>query len=63
MQNWIPTKDKVPEKGQNVDWISPGGEQVNGGRFEGGLIWFLPGGDMYVYYTPTYWRPAQKPEV
>jgi hypothetical protein len=22
-----------------------------------GRLWFLPDGSMYVYYTPTHWRP------
>jgi hypothetical protein len=22
-----------------------------------GQLWFLPDGSMYVYYTPTHWRP------
>jgi hypothetical protein len=21
-------------------------------------LWFLPDGSMYVYYTPTHWRPS-----
>lgn len=23
----------------------------------GGNLWFTPDGEMYVYYTPTHWRP------
>lgn len=23
-----------------------------------GRLWFFPDGSMYVYYTPTHWRPA-----
>jgi hypothetical protein len=22
-----------------------------------GNLWFVPDGSMYVYYTPTHWRP------
>jgi hypothetical protein len=56
---WEPTRDSTPtEVGERVDWIAPSGEVVLGGRYERGL-WFLPGGRMYVYYTPTFWRPAQ----
>ncbi len=59
-QRWTPTSDRLPEKGQLVDWIAPGGEQVDGGKYGGGAVWFLPGDNpMYVYYRPTYWRPAQ----
>lgn len=31
----------------------------NEGRLKrSGRLWFLPDGSMYVYYTPTHWRPA-----
>jgi len=23
-------------------------------------LWFFPDGSMYVYYTPTHWRPIEK---
>ena len=23
-----------------------------------GRLWFLPNGGIYVYYTPTHWRPT-----
>ena len=23
-----------------------------------GRLWFLPDGSMYVYYTPTHWKPV-----
>lgn len=23
-----------------------------------GRLWWLPDGTMYVYYTPTHWRPS-----
>lgn len=26
-------------------------------------LWFLEDGGMYVYYTPTHWRPAERVEV
>lgn len=25
-----------------------------------GRLWFVPDRSMYVYYTPTHWREAQK---
>jgi len=25
-----------------------------------GPLWFFPDGSMYVYYTPTHWRPVQE---
>lgn len=23
-----------------------------------GRLWFIPGKDMYVFYTPTHWKPS-----
>jgi hypothetical protein len=62
MREWIPTAGatgRFPEHGQRVDWMAPSGEQVDGGRFDRGM-WFLPGGGMYVYYTPSFWRESKE---
>lgn len=57
--NWTRvTKDTLPDEGRLIDWIAPGGEQIDGGKRLGNL-WFLPCGTMYCYYTPTYWRYRQ----
>lgn len=56
--HWIPVGDRLPKEHTKVDWIAPGGVEVSGGTLIGKL-WFLPGpSPMYVYYTPTYWRPS-----
>lgn len=60
--DWIRTQDRRPEPNQTVDWISPGGERVLGGKYAGGAVWFPPGSEMYVYYTPMFWRPSSIPE-
>lgn len=52
-----PVWKELPKEGQKVDWIAPGGDQVNGGTYK--RLWFLPGG-MYVYYEPIAWRPAEE---
>jgi Protein of unknown function (DUF551) len=26
-----------------------------------GRLWFVPDGSVYVYYTPTHWKPLPKP--
>ncbi len=26
-----------------------------------GRLWWFPDGSMYVYYTPTHWKPAGHP--
>jgi len=55
--HWTRTIERLPDRGQAVDWIAPDGVQVDGGRYEG--PWFLPGKNrMYIYYTPEFWRPA-----
>lgn len=55
---WIPTRLKLPEPNTRVDWIAPSGEQVNGGAYVGGAVWYPPGSNMFVYYKPEFWRPA-----
>jgi hypothetical protein len=54
--DWIPVSSRLPERGQRIEWISPGGTHQRG-TFIGGVIWMPEGSEMYVYYTPTYWRP------
>lgn len=54
---WRRTIDERPPTGADVDWITPSGDQINGGKFSGGAIWLLPPRhEMYVYYTPERWR-------
>lgn len=53
--NYFRTADILPEPGEVVETVSPGGlNQVL--RFSDGL-WFFPDDGMYVYYTPMFWRP------
>ena len=60
MSEWTPTERQRPVRDQLVEWISPDGQQVRG-RFCGGAIWFPEGGQVYVYYTPAFWRPSPVP--
>lgn len=53
---YTPIADGVPKKGARVEWISPSGLVVRG-SYEGGAVWFPERSDMYVYYTPAFWRP------
>lgn len=61
---WVPTRagsspaGEFPAEGRRVDWIAPSGEVVRGGTYGPGRLWFLPGGQVYVYYVPPFWRPA-----
>jgi hypothetical protein len=52
--SWNPV-DKVPTpENVVVETISPSGLQQKLMRI--GKLWFHPDGQMYVYYTPTFWR-------
>jgi len=55
--NWSLTKNVLPDEGIVVETISEGGQQVKLKRQ--GRLWFYPDGSMYVYYTPSMWKPAQ----
>ena len=53
---WKRTEAELPEEGQVVETLSPGGLQQTLKRQ--GALWFFPDGSMYVYYQPAYWRPT-----
>jgi hypothetical protein len=55
---WIATSAQLPPDGLVVDTKI---DDANGCRNEQplkrqGRLWFLPHGDLYVYYKPTHWR-------
>mgnify|MGYP004499142151 CR=1 FL=1 len=55
---WQPVRYGLPENGVVVETKVDDG---NGCRLVQKLkrknnLWFLPDGNMYVYYTPTHWR-------
>lgn len=57
--SWIKTSDRLPANGQVVKTKI---EDEKGVRNEQELkrrnnLWFTPDGQMYVYYTPTHWKP------
>ena len=56
--HWYSVYDKLPPEGTVVmtkidDGICKRNETL---LYRKGNVWWLPGGDMYVYYTPTHWR-------
>ena len=58
---WTPVADALPPSGQVVQVRTPGGD-VRSLIFEV-TLWWLPDRSMYVYFTPTHWRPiAPAPE-
>lgn len=55
---WIPVTQSLPPNGVLVDTKI---DDASGCRNEQPLkrsdrLWFVPEGDMYVYYEPTHWR-------
>ncbi len=57
---WIKCSDRLPLRGEVVATKI---DDADGCRNEGtlkrgsGRLWFLSDNSMYVYYTPTHWRP------
>lgn len=61
MSQWIPCSERLPEDGVEVqtkidDWRGPRNEQK---MTRSNRLWFIDGGKMYVYYTPTHWRAME----
>lgn len=55
---WNRVSEKPAPEGEVVDTFSPGGLQQTLKRQ--GNLWWTPSGDMYVYYTPEWWKPIEK---
>ncbi len=58
MAEWIETKKELPTEGIIVETKI---DDKKGCRNEQKLVrksnlWFIPNGNMYVYYTPTHWK-------
>jgi len=53
---WTPPEKALPEKGQAVVWIPPGGGTPVTGTYQG--VWLMDNG-VYVYYTPLMWAPLK----
>lgn len=67
MTDWISCRDKLPPTEEVVDTKI---DDAKGVRNKQPLkryqrdettrsLWFFPDDSMYVYYTPTHWRPLQ----
>lgn len=59
--NWKPITANDPPEGQIVmtKIDDERGERNEQALKRKGRLWFLTDGSMYVYYTPTHWRPAE----
>lgn len=52
------TMDSAPEGVEVMTKIDDEhGERNFSSLKRSGRLWFFPDGSMYVYYTPTHWRP------
>lgn len=63
--DWIPLNKQQPIEGIVVETKiddEKGCRNEQHLKREGGLF-FFPDGSMYVYYTPTHWRPIQPPQT
>jgi hypothetical protein len=56
---WIVCSDRLPPDGELVESkIDDRLGKRNEVRLKrSGRLWFVPDGSIYVYYTPTHWRP------
>lgn len=63
--NEIECKQQLPPEGQIVFTVIDDGKGRRNEQLlkRGGSLWFVPDGSMYVYYTPTHWRPATTDEL
>jgi rubrerythrin len=64
MSDWQRVGDTLPEENLVVDTKI---DDAKGCRNTAplkrqGNLWYFPDGSMYVYYTPTHWKPAQPTE-
>lgn len=57
-KNWM-SAETAPE-GKVVETTIDDGRSVRNQQSlkRSGRLWFVPDGSMYVYYTPTHWRPV-----
>lgn len=56
---WIKTTQRLPNDGEIVLTKIDDGNQVRNLQKlkRENRLWFLSDGSMYVYYTPTHWKP------
>lgn len=58
---WIALTDETPPDGLVVETRIDDGRGVRNEQTlkRGGRLWWVPGGEMYVYYAPTHWRRTE----
>ena len=60
MDGWTACTDRLPDDGVVVmtKIYDAKGERNEQELKRRGNLWFFPDDTMYVYYTPTHWRPT-----
>lgn len=53
---WISIHERLPDNGVVVD-VLQGKSRIVTELKRQNKLWFLSDGSMYVYYTPTHWKP------
>jgi hypothetical protein len=61
-RKWIRVADQLPPQGQVVETKIADPDRNQDTLKRSGNLWFIPDGSIYVYYTPTHWRPIAAPQ-
>jgi hypothetical protein len=63
MSEWIDCSMELPPINVVVNTRINDGNGIRNEQTlkRGGNLWFTPDGGMYVYYTPTQWKPITNP--
>jgi hypothetical protein len=56
--DWTRTDSRLPKDGELVQTMDSGGHVQPLRRR--GRLWFFADNSMYVYYTPTMWKPMER---
>jgi hypothetical protein len=61
-KTWISIKDELPPNGQIVHTRIDDGKGIRNKAelVRDNNLWFFPDYSMYVYYTPTHWKPKEE---
>jgi len=58
---WVATEERLPDDDVVVETKIDDNDGLRNVQQlkRQGRLWFFPDGSMYVYYTPTHWRPVE----
>ena len=54
---WRDTRWSYPQTGVPIEWLGPNSDEPIAGTVYG-VRWCMSWNDVYIYYTPSHWRPA-----